>query len=197
MLDLKDFVASIQEAVNVAANQIQAKNLELLDDYFVQATDDDSKSANATREEPPDRPYPPASLRRALHCGPPRKPPDRASKSEEPSEPSGPLRPKMAVLQYPVMGPDGATTQDVWVPLISIVPQSQLALDELKLTLKVEMAESGDSLKLSVPNRNRWWNRGGDEVGTVEIVIKSEVTNPGRMEIVEGYTKALRAQIPG
>jgi hypothetical protein len=195
LLDFKEFIASVQAAVNEAAGQIQAKNLELLDSYFVPADEPSGDEAESDRARP--TPYPPSSLAKAL-CNHKRPPSGPTGRGDEPEEPRGALRPKMAVLQYPVVGPNGPETQDVWVPLLAIVPQNQLALDELKLTLKVEVSENGSNLRIAMPKRHSWFSRSSpSDVGTVEITIKAEPTTAGRMDVIDGYEKALRSQIPG
>ncbi|WP_417484896.1 hypothetical protein [Maricaulis salignorans] len=159
---------------------------------------------------------PPASFARSLHAAPARMeasvagaaaaaargiPPGReppgGGEKDGGDGPRGPIKPKMTIVRYPVMTENGPTTHDVWVPLISLLPQSQLALKELRLKLKVEPTEGGKGLRLAFPGRRSWFTPAREEYGEVEIVIEGTQTPAGRSELIEGYTKGLRSQIPG
>lgn len=226
MLDISDLIAAVQEAVSEAAEQVHQKNLALLDYYFEPAEiepDERDREKRAPRqpadrgESSRDQPrLPPASFARSLHgtparteasaagaaaaaargIPPGREPPGGYEKAGG-DGPRGPIQPKMTIVRYPIMTENGPTTHDVWVPLISLLPQSQLALKELRLKLKVEPTEGGKGLRLAFPGRRSWFTPAREEYGEVEIVIEGTQTPAGRTELIEGYTKGLRSQIPG
>ncbi|WP_339747434.1 hypothetical protein [uncultured Maricaulis sp.] len=222
MLDISELIAAVQEAVSEAAEQVHQKNLELLDNYFepsdIDPNDRDlNREKHAAHHDEPDRRqprFPLASFAQSLRRAPPaesvaaaaaaaasgippgREPPGNDRKRDD-DNPRGPIQPKMVVVRYPIATENGPTTHDVWVPLISLLPQSQLELKELRLTLKVEPTEGGKGLRLAFPGRRTWFSPARDDYGQVEIVIEGTQTPVGRTELIEGYNKVLRAQIPG
>ncbi len=117
------------------------------------------------------------------------------------------LKPKMVALQYPLTTKDGPRVHVVHVPLISLVPISQVQLADLKFTTELDIGLSGDTLLVSFPKAESEKGAGAgknsdkSELKTsrasLEVAINSTTTPAGLKHLVDGFERALRAQIPG
>ena len=128
----------------------------------------------------------------------------------------GNYTPKMVAFEYPVMKPEsvkGPETHRVFVPLISIAPPATYYIDEVKVRLQIEMhidEDGEESFVLVAPTGSAKTARKGDldaveesplhdlEIPSfVEVVVRRGERAAGITQIVEGYDRALRAEIPG
>lgn len=112
------------------------------------------------------------------------------------------LRPKTITIQYPKETQEGPTVHDVQVPLISIVPISQTAIDEVTINTELELALKDDELMVSFPQKqkSKFFDKKDDKEKSctkVEIKLRPTMETEGLKKLVEGYDKLLRAQIPG
>ncbi|MBF8221889.1 hypothetical protein [Halomonas sp. 328] len=112
--------------------------------------------------------------------------------------------PKMVLLQYPTVTAQGPRVHPVYVPLISLAPISMSELDEVRFKTALEVSiDDDDSLQVGFPRRP------AAEVGEasagepppgqamLEVVVKGRPPTDGLRSLIEGYDRALRAQIPG
>jgi len=181
LIALDDFVAAIQTAVVEAADQVRRRNLELLAEYFERPEDlkgwRERNGASGGGED-----------------GPPSADEDRGTP---------PLVPKMVTMEFPRETKDGPVSHTVHVPLIALVPHQGLLISELRASFKLEVMfdeEKGPLIKISPRTRkvkDRIDEEFEDEVATVEIVITDEGPPKGLAEVIFGYERALRAEIPG
>ena len=170
MIPLQSLVEAVQAAVTEAADQVRLKNIAILRDYFVPA-------------EPSD-----AGL------------------------PEGPLVPRMIQMEFPRVTEHGPTVHTVQVPLISIAPPESLYLAEFRVRMSVEFDLDGDKaagLRVA-PARPQRPKTAPDvesdaktspepvrEFAEIEILIKHGDEPGGLTDIIRGYDRALRAEIPG
>ena len=183
MIALDEFVAAIQTATIEAADQVRRRNLELLADYF---------------ERPEDLARWPERARSSHRASGGEGDPPTDEGDELP-----PLVPKMVTMEFPRETKDGPISHTVHVPLIALVPHQGLMISELRASFKLEVMfdeEKGPLIRVS-PKSKRITDREIDdleeEVATIEIVITDEGPPKGLAEVIFGYERALRAEIPG
>lgn len=116
------------------------------------------------------------------------------------------LRPRYVTMEYPTETSEGIKTLSVNVPLIAMVPIVHSRIEEVvfRSSLDVQQQDNGDVTVsfLQSPPKGGFFKR--DTVSTpspgateIEIRIRGDESPEGLRKIVEGYTRALRAQIPG
>jgi len=123
---------------------------------------------------------------------------DKQSSSEE----NMIYRPKMVAMAFPAQGEDGVDSTIVNVPLITLCPISSPRIKDVKFTADLEVtADNTDELHVAFrPPKVE----GGENVVSkdstnthIEISFVGHEPPEGLQKIIEGYEKALRAQIPG
>lgn len=115
------------------------------------------------------------------------------------------LRPKTVVVQYPRETSTGMVVHDVHVPLITLVPISSLRIERLHLMSRLEVVlDKDDEIQVSFQpyspesaedSAGLNWRRRGS--ATLEIELTPATLPEGLKSLIEGYERALRAQIPG
>lgn len=112
------------------------------------------------------------------------------------------LIPKTVDMKYPIMTQDGPSTQFVSVPLITLTPAPTLQLDDVKIEMDLEVMEDNGEVMVGFPQPKKGgFLRSSSDSGStpnakITITIKADNKSSGVQAIVEGYNKALRAQIP-
>lgn len=115
------------------------------------------------------------------------------------------LRPRTVIMQYPQVTANGVEVHDVHVPLITLVPMSMTKISEVtfKAGLEVAIAEGGEQLHVGFPSLSEESLEEDGEIiagkanASIEIKMSPTTTPDGLKKLIEGYEKALRAQIPG
>lgn len=169
MIKIEDLVYAIQAAVTGANDALQNQAGEFLDRFF------------DTVQQP-------------------------VAEGEEAQLASETLRPRYVTMEYPTETPEGIKTLSVNVPLIAMVPIVHSRIEEVvfRSALDVQQQDNGDVTVAFVapPSKSGFFKR--DSVSApapnateVEIRIRGDESPEGLRKIVEGYTRALRAQIPG
>lgn len=111
-------------------------------------------------------------------------------------------RPKMVAMAFPSQSQEGAGSTIVNVPLITLCPISSPRIKDVKFVTDLEVT-SDDSDELYVAFRSPQKSSGehsefNDSTNTrIEISLVGHEPPEGLQKIIEGYEKALRAQIPG
>lgn len=225
MLDLEEFVQAVQDAVVQAAHTVREHNLQLAYSAFdvipPQSSAPDEEDEDEPSGEPP-RDGRPRGLavrgQEQSQAGEARRGGrGRGGKGGKgggggDEAPQGPpvLTPKLVAFQFPVDTPDGPGVHTAYVPVASLMGTQNFEITEFKLNLKVALAHSGkSSLKLGFPGETgrgqaRAQSDKGEgeanpeiEMGSIEVVIKSTKPPRGYYELIRGYDRALRADIPG
>lgn len=117
-------------------------------------------------------------------------------------------RPKMVAMAFPSQGADGVESTIVNVPKITLSPISSPRIKDVKFTADLEVTteendgkEGHEELKVAFRSPQV---SGGENTVTkdstnthIEICLVGHEPPEGLQKIIEGYEKALRAQIPG
>lgn len=105
------------------------------------------------------------------------------------------LTPIMVRMAFPRETPDGPEQHDVYVPLIVMVPMAALQLTQMEIDLDVQAVIEGEEMLIGTPIGEI---QGKEERTNIKIRMRLDVTGmpDGAQIIIEGYSKALRAQIP-
>jgi len=189
MFDFSDLVAAIRLGSDAGARAVAEKNRELIERYFDRISDD----LHAADQEPGNGDGNSAAGVR------------ESANSSVPS-----YRPKMVALSYPLETAQGPKEHHVYVPLISLIPLSELTISELEIHMNLVAVEKDSALKVgfthpppaSKKTRKKSQTESPDsEEQNFNVKVKitfSETGSPeGLTSIIEGYNKALRAQVPG
>ena len=107
-------------------------------------------------------------------------------------------------IDYPSTNLDGKIELlDIEVPLITMVPVTTSAIDKLKFTSSLDIALSNDELMVSfnkdpTPSKSDIISGKNKSRATaeLEIVIRPHEPSEGLSDLINGYEKILRAQIP-
>lgn len=111
------------------------------------------------------------------------------------------LMPKTVVLQYPTPTHDGFVMKDVKIPLISLIPVSMSEISEIKFKTTIELIVDDNNLQVGFPNKSDMnkleINKPNEShYSTLEITIRPRDGSEGLSTLIQGYEKALRAQLP-
>ncbi|MCP4746311.1 MAG: DUF2589 domain-containing protein [Desulfobacteraceae bacterium] len=176
MMRLDTLVRTIHESVHAASDALMKKNLELLKLFF---ENDEGSSASDIYDE----------LRKS-----------QSTMGQK-------LKPSTVVVQYPIVTNNEIKLHDVHVPLITLVPISMAEITQVTFKTELEVTLENDELIVSFPLNSSSDNQTlPNEDGqnkenltntTLEITLKPTTSPQGLLKLVEGYEKALRAQIPG
>ena len=175
MLNLTDFMGAVRQAIDVAGKVVSDKNLEQLMSYFHEASIEEVEALLVNNMDSPV------------------KKKDTVEKV---------LKPKMVALRYQKDTAKGPVPHHVLVPLISLVPITNMQPQEITLELDLEFFEQNNELLIGFPRSSK---APSDSNNTVETKPNAKLTMrvnlsdrpAGLSSIIEGYDKNLRAQIPG
>ena len=112
-------------------------------------------------------------------------------------------RPKMVAMAFPNQTPSGVESVVVNVPLITLSPISTPRVKEVKITADLEVTtDENDDLHVAFPGPQKkgvFNSKEQKHTTNTHIEISLEGTEPpeGLQKVIEGYERALRAQIPG
>lgn len=192
-MKLDKLISTIYKSVLAASDEMQKRNLELLDIYFEKS--DGSNAKNRLRDALNE------SISSEKHFNTDEMvekvmasiSPDLLQAYESSEEN---LVPKTVTIQYPRITSKGPVVHNVVVPLIAMVPFSMTELSSLTLKTNLEVDIVENELEISFPTKGSEENDVGNRV-SLEVTIDKSVPPNGLQKLVEGYEKALRAQIPG
>ncbi|MDD1794535.1 DUF2589 domain-containing protein [Enterovibrio sp. ZSDZ42] len=111
-------------------------------------------------------------------------------------------RPKYVTIEYPTETSDGIQTISVDVPLLTLVPLASPRVSEVKFKTNLEVnvnEDNGLDVSFSGNNKGGLFKSGENKSPTAELEITINADEPpeGLKKLIEGYERALRAQIPG
>jgi hypothetical protein len=226
MISLESLVHAIQVAVDAASDAVMNKNLGLIDTFFVDADEaqdatesaraaigkagpaSDAQAAAAAAREAANAAIEAVAAVRALTSGD--QPGNHGGDDTQDGQERRVLKPRMVLMQFPNDTPDGPVIHTVHVPLISLVPLPQHQISELKFTTLLDLSIVQDKVVVGFPSAGLVGDVGGNaETGfgdgknaspkgtsRVEVTITATATPKGFVQVIEGYNRALRAQIP-
>lgn len=112
-------------------------------------------------------------------------------------------KPKVVEMQFPRRTADGVDTVVAEVPLLVLSPLNTPKVEEVKFNADLEVSTNeNNELLVSFPNQQKKSffaakKRRKNTNAHLEITIKAGESPEGLRKIIEGYERALRAQIPG
>jgi hypothetical protein len=211
MLDLSELISAINVSVQRASDALSRSAIESFERYFIstkEATDAkvlirdalERASAQSEHESPAE------VFRQLAHSL------EAASTALEPG--TAGLQPKVVTIDYPMVTKNGPTVHTVHVPLIALSPFTGIQVTRLTFnadldvhegddgTVKVSFASSGKGPPPAEPGSPE--REPGDADAplrrsntSIQVIVESVPAPDGLRKVIEGYERALRAQIPG
>ncbi len=114
----------------------------------------------------------------------------------------GPLTPKAVAVEYPYQTKDGLAFKEVQIPLITLVPLTLSEIKEAKVVTDLELSIVEGELQISFADggasdkKKLFGKKSQSTFGRLEITIHPQESSEGLRSLVQGYEKALKAQIP-
>lgn len=200
MIRFQALMYAIQKSIHSAAEAVESAGEKHLEKFFDKIVNEDSQEKKAKSKE----------LRDAINKGDSKRinalieeiknlPIDEDASAEGDVV----YRPKMVTMAFPSQSADGVESTIVNVPKITLSPISSPRIKDVKFTADLEVTtENNDSEELLVafnPPQVKGENTiTKDSTNThIEISLIGHEPPEGLQKIIEGYEKALRAQIPG
>ncbi|NQZ23579.1 MAG: DUF2589 domain-containing protein [Colwellia sp.] len=198
MIRFQALMHAVQQSIHSAAQAVESAGFKHIDKFFdkvtIESPSDINSSSNNIIDVPADEIDKSANNNiKENNLG-----------TDEHQSPEGEViyRPKMVAMAFPSQGPDGVTSTIVNVPLITLCPISSPRIKDVKFSADLEVT-ADDSDELYVAFRSPQVT-GGEHTITkdctntrIEISLVGHEPPEGLQKIIEGYEKALRAQIPG
>lgn len=107
------------------------------------------------------------------------------------------LAPVMVRMGFPRETADGPEQHDVYVPLVSLVPLSALQLSEMEVEMRLDTVEQDEEMMVGF---SRPGPEGAADMAPSNMTVRMKFGAAGQPEgmqlIIDGYSRALRAQIP-
>jgi hypothetical protein len=199
MIRFQALMHAIQQSIHSAAQAVESAGVKHIDKFFDKIVNEDSQEKKAKSRE----------LREAINKGDS----DRINElikeiknlpidDDANTEGDSIYRPKMVAMAFPSQGADGVDSTIVNVPLITLSPISSPRIKDVKFYDDLEVTDD-DSDELYVAFRSPQVTGGENTVTKdatnthIEICLVGHEPPEGLQKIIEGYEKALRAQIPG
>lgn len=199
MISFQALMHAVQQSIHSAAQAVESAGFKHIDKFFDKVINEDTQDKRDKSKE----------LSEAINSGNNAKadallkelndlPGDDATGTEDDAT----YRPKMVAMAFPSQGADGVDSTIVNVPLITLCPISSPRIKDVKFSADLEVT-ADDSDELHVAFRAPQVTGGEntitkDSTNTrIEISLVGHEPPEGLQKIIEGYEKALRAQIPG
>lgn len=199
MISFQALMHAVQQSIHSAAQAVESAGFKHIDKFFDKVVNEDTQEKRDKSKE----------LSEAINSGNNAKadallkeinnlPGDETTGTEDDAT----YRPKMVAMAFPSQGAKGVDSTIVNVPLITLCPISSPRIKDVKFSADLEVT-ADDSDELHVAFRAPQVT-GGDNTITkdstntrIEISLVGHEPPEGLQKIIEGYEKALRAQIPG
>lgn len=186
-MKLKHFIAALQNGVISANSMLQKHHLEMINFYF------ETREKRSQREQEAAPQY-----KQPLHFYP-----SEPDKIDFDSLNDKGLYPKTVNLIFataardPETGENYIKNHEVTVPLLTLVPYSQVGVANMKVNLDIELSEDtkDQDAQIGFPKVADCANN--EKTCSLEINFEKTTTTDGIKSLMEGYERLLRAQIPG
>jgi hypothetical protein len=199
MISFQALMHTIQQSIHSAAQAVESAGFKHIDKFFDKIDNEDSQEKQDKSK----------ALSEAIDKGDS----DKASallkeinalstNDDIATEGEATYRPKMVAMAFPSQGAKGVDSTVVNVPLITLCPISSPRIKDVKFSADLEVtADDNDELYVAfrAPQVTGSYNTiNKDSTNTrIEISLVGHEPPEGLQKIIEGYEKALRAQIPG
>ena len=190
MIRFTDLVNGIQSAITGAVRGVEGQQLEELFDFFHTGSEEQERGNNARYENQEPR-YENVGFSQGGDGGGSGVGGDTRF-----------LSPKLVEMRFARETAEGPQSHSVFVPLISLVPMNELQIESLDLEMDVELVNHEDEMLVNFPQtRRNFLNReNAGQAAKANAKIKLHVTAgprpPGVDIVMQGYERALKAQIP-
>ena len=197
MIKFKSLINVIHQSIHSAAQEVEAEGTKHIETFFdkidhpvVEQQGDEDDALDALKRG--DSAQAEAIL---TASGDSRK---RASATELEAT----FRPKMVAMAFPSRTENGIESVIANVPLITLSPISTPRIKEIKFAADLNITTDEDNeIRVAFINPNKI-NQGQTFSHTstntrLEITLTGEEPPEGLRQVIEGYEKALRSQIPG
>tara|TARA_R110001592_G_scaffold363274_1_gene682981 strand:- start:2827 stop:3426 length:600 start_codon:yes stop_codon:yes gene_type:complete len=199
MIRFQALMQTVQQSIHSAAQAVESAGFKHIDKFFDKVANEDSQEkqdkskalSEAIKHDDHDKA---SALLKEIN--------ELPSDDEMATEDNATYRPKMVAMAFPSQGADGVESTIVNVPLITLCPISSPRIKDVKFSADLEVtADENDELMVAfrAPQVS-----GGENIITkdatntrIEISLVGHEPPEGLQKIIEGYEKALRAQIPG
>lgn len=198
MIKFQALMHAVQQSIHSAAQAVESAGFKHIDKFFDQVQDDDEQErkekSNALSEAIKNGDNARAdALLKEINALP---------ESSDEGDDNTIYRPKMVAMAFPTQGADGVDSTIVNVPLITLCPISSPRIQNVNFSADLEVtADDNDELHVAFRAPQV---KGGTNTVTkdttnthIEISLVGHEPPEGLQKIIEGYEKALRAQIPG
>lgn len=207
MIRFQELMHAIQKSIHSAAEAVESAGEKHLAKFFDKIINEDSQEKKEKSR----------ALRDAINKGDSQRINELIEEikslpvdDDESTEGNAIYRPKMVAMAFPSQGADGVESTIVNVPKITLSPISSPRIKDVKFTADLEVTteetldkngKKREELKVAFrPEKIS----GGENTVTkdptnthIEISLIGHEPPEGLQKIIEGYEKALRAQIPG
>ncbi len=175
MINFESLVKAIHKSINDAAKSVEADGVRHIEKFFEDVDDEGN-----VKEQ------------------------DSSLDSKHPVldfESGRKLRPKTVSMEFPSRTENGIETLSIDVPLIVLSPISTPKVTQAKFTADLEVtSDKNGNLRVGFPENKRGLFAGDKESKgntQIEVTIEASESPEGLQKVIEGYQRALRAQIPG
>jgi len=224
MLNLRSFIESVQEAVLGANDALIEKNMDLVNRFFeadpdmedlqnkldaaVQAAGDLNQEGDKASSD---------QLNKATEAFKALQQVLNVENSAQDVLSEKDLRPKTVSMTYPIKDDDGnIVSKEVLVPLITLVPITLSQVEQFTLRANIMMhdvdgevqvqlggkapagaasAPAAGTSKTNDSTTSVTVQHSGNNVGSVEIVIKPQPVADGMQQVIDAYEKVLKSQL--
>jgi len=199
MIRFQALMHAVQQSIHSAAQAVESAGFKHIDKFFDEVVNENSKERQEKSKKLSD-------AHEAINNGEVDK--ANALLTELNEAPEGDseqdiiYRPKMVAMAFPSQNDDGVNSTIVNVPLITLCPISSPRIKDVRFTADMEVtADDNDELFVAFRPPQVTGGENGvtkDSTNTrIEISLIGHEPPEGLQKIIEGYEKALRAQIPG
>lgn len=118
-------------------------------------------------------------------------------KKVENQEDENRLVPETVIMKYPHITEQGIDYIDVNVPLLTLAPLTCPTIDQVEFSTKFEMEIVNDELHLNFSKDNKdTKDSSSNRSGVLKILISPQEVPEGLKNVIEGYERVLKSQIP-
>jgi hypothetical protein len=204
MISFKKFVDGVHDAVQTANDSIQDKN-GFIDSYFVRSDADDTvltninnaiaaadaltnKDGSVNREDFARAKTALQNAKDAL-LG--------VSNNSNQLDDFGDLKPKVVTVEYPYIKADGTSdSTQVQVPLLTLSPISMSHIEKATIKATFDLEIVNEELQMNFTNKSNPSKDANMTRGELEITISPSEPAEGLTQLIEGYERVLKSQIP-
>jgi hypothetical protein len=203
MIRFQALMHAVQQSIHSAAQAVESAGFKHIDKFFDKIVNDDPNDQQEKSKKLGD-------IQEAINAGDDEKAnvllkelnESPSDNEQAASEDNVIYRPKMVAMAFPSKGKEGVDSTIVNVPLITLCPISSPRIKDVQFTADLEVT-ADDNDELFVAFRAPQVTGGEHSISKdttntrIEISLIGHETPEGLQIIIEGYEKALRAQIPG